>query len=295
MRVCVLGHRGMLGHTLCRYLAEAGHEVLTLKDRFDGKAEAFVNRINDLGVQWCVNCIGLRQSPQTSPTLLDAVNHRLPAACSQNLLPNCGLIHASSDAVFSPLSGQCLWNKPPNAADAYGTSKRLAEESLQRENDFIIRCSIIGPEQKTQRGLLSWLSAQTGKVSGYTNHLWNGLTSLEWAKCCDSILRGTCKTKQRIIQPAFTPAVSKSQLLQAMANCWGWNVSVIPVKAKNPINRHLVPNVPTSAIQTLLAELKDWYRRDPSPSSIHKPKRTLAKHQRRSLNSPPKAKTTQQT
>lgn len=271
MRVCVLGHRGMLGHTLCRYLAEAGHEVVTLEERFDGESQAFVNRINDLGVQWCVNCIGLRQSPEVSPALLDAVNHRLPAACSQNLRPNCGFVHASSDAVFSPLSGRCLWNKPPNAGDAYGRSKRLAEKALQRENDFIIRCSIIGPELGTQRGLHAWLGAQTGEVPGYANHLWNGLTSLEWAKCCDSILRGTCKTG-RIVQPASAP-ISKCELLRSMANCWGWNVSVIPVKANNPVNRHLVPNVPTASIPTLLAELKEWYRPaakrlsedDPSP------------------------------
>ncbi len=282
MRICILGHRGMLGHAVCRYLAEAGHEVRTLKERFDGKAQAFVNRINDLNPQWCVNCIGLiRPSPQTSPTLLDAVNHRLPAACSQHLNPNCGLIHPSTDCVFSPLSGPCLWNKPPNAADAYGTSKRLAEKALQRKNDFIIRCSIIGPEQKTQKNLHAWLSAQTGKVPGYTNYLWNGLTTLEWAKCCDSILRGTCKTKQRIIQPAFTPAISKSQLLQAMANCWEWNVSIIPIKTNNPVNRYLIPNLPTANIQTLLAELKDWYQQS-SPSQ-----KTLAKRLIQPLNSPP--------
>lgn len=260
MRVCVLGHRGMLGHTLCRYLAEVGREVLTLEERFDGESPAFVNRINDLGVQWCVNCIGLRPSSQTSPALLDAVNHRLPAACSQNLRPNCGFVHASSDAVFSRLSGRCLWNKPPDADDAYGVSKGLAEESLQRKNDFIIRCSIVGPEQGTRRGLHAWLSAQTGKVPGYANQIWNGLTSLEWAKCCDSILRGTCKTEGRIIQPAFAPAVSKGELLREMANCWGWPVSVIPAEANNPVTRYLVPNVPTANIQTLLAELKEWHR-----------------------------------
>lgn len=260
MRICILGHRGMLGHVVCRYLAEVGHEVLTLKERFDGESLTFVNRINALNPQWCVNCISLmRPSPQTSPTLLDAVNHRLPATCSQHLNPNCGLIHPSTDCVFSPLSGPCHWNKLPNAADAYGTSKRLAEKALQRENDFIIRCSIIGPEQKTRRNLHAWLSAQTGKVPGYTNHIWNGLTTLEWAKCCDSILRGTCKTKQRIIQPASSPAISKFQLLQAMANCWEWNISIIPVETNNPVNRYLIPNLPTANIHTLLTELKNWY------------------------------------
>ena len=255
----------MLGHTLCRYLVEVGHEVLTLEERFNGKSQSFVNQINDLNPQWCVNCIGLiRPSPQTSPSLLDAVNYRLPAACSQYLNPNCGLIHASSESVFSPLSGRCLWNKPPNAEDAYGISKQLAEKALQRKNDFIIRCSIIGPEQKTQRSLHAWLSAQTGKVPGYTNHLWNGLTTLEWAKCCDSILRETCKTKQRIIQPAFTPAISKFQLLQAMADCWEWNISIIPVETNNPVNRYLIPNLPTANIQTSLTELKNWYQQSPS-------------------------------
>ncbi len=260
MRVCVLGHRGMLGHVVCRYLKEAGHKVLTLDGRFEAShSGAFVAKINDLDVQWCVNCIGILKRGEVSPSLMDSVNHCLPAECSRKLLPCCGLIHASSDGVFSASSSACYWDSPLNAADDYGVSKGLAETALQRENDFIIRCSIVGPEQGTQRSLLAWLEAQRGEVPGYTNRMWNGVTTLEWAKCCDSILRGVDGAEGRIVQLASMPPVSKRDLLQTMADCWGWNVSVRPVEADLAVSRYMVPNVPAVPIRTLLAELKTWY------------------------------------
>ena len=273
MRICVLGHRGMLGHVVCRYLTESGHRIMTVSERFNPQADpkSFVQRINALNAKWCVNCIGIRPDAKVSPTVIDTVNHRLPAACSQYLSPRCGLVHASSDGVFSPLSGNCLWDSPPNADDPYGRSKRFAESSLKRTNDYLIRCSIVGPELASRHGLFSWLASQTGTVDGFTNHSWNGITSLEWAKCCLAILQSKATTKPTIIQPATMPVISKFDLLRLITDQWKFPLSIRPVSSPTTIIRPLIPNIAPSSIMTLLAELEIWYDHIPacSPNKKH--------------------------
>lgn len=251
----------MLGHVVRRYLEACGHEVLTCAERFAGgdAAAAFVEAINRLEVQWCVNCIGARPGPGIPPDCLDLVNHQLVSACSEHLRSECGLVHASSDGVFSPLSGRCCWDQEPDAMDVYGNSKRLAEASLRRENDFVIRCSIVGPELGTSRSLMGWLMAQSGEVEGYANQSWNGVTSLEWAKYCNAILRGESESQGRVVQPASLPVVSKYELLRLMVECWGLDLVVRPVTASVVIDRCLVPNVPAISIRALLTKLKSWY------------------------------------
>jgi dTDP-4-dehydrorhamnose reductase len=260
-RVCVIGHRGMLGHVVARYLEESGFEVLTLSERFaDGpEGDFFVDSINELGVDWCVNCIGVRAGGGVSDDWVDRMNHQLPALCSRRLRSDCGLIHASSDGVFSPSSGPCDWDCSTDAEDVYGISKRRAEQALTRENDLIIRCSIIGPELGLPRSLFGWLANQKGRVDGYTNHCWNGITSLQWAKECVELIRFQGKRERRIVQPASSPVVNKGELLGCLCKEWAFSLKVCPVTGPVSVTRHLVATTQTRPLDTLLAELKAWY------------------------------------
>ena len=260
-RVCVLGHRGMLGHVVARYLEESGLEVLTLPIRYAGRASAdqFIASVNELEVDWCVNCIGARSGGSVSDEWVDEINHQLPALCSKQLRSECGLIHASSDGVFSPLGGACHWDRLPDSEDVYGLSKRRAEESLVRENDLIIRCSIIGPELGEARSLLGWLLAQKGSVDGYINQQWNGVTTLQWAKECVRLIRSQGSEGERILQPASAPIVSKGELLGRLCETWACSCDIRLVKGPVSVTRHLVANTSIRPLDALLAELKAWY------------------------------------
>ncbi|MDA7633679.1 sugar nucleotide-binding protein [bacterium] len=260
-RVCVLGHRGMLGHVVARFLEESGFEVLTLSERYcDGPhADRFVDSINDLEVDWCVNCIGVRAGDEISDDCVDRINHQLPALCSSRLRTDCGLIHASSDGVFSPSAGPCDWDRTPDAEDVYGISKRRAERALTRENDLIIRCSIIGPELGLPRSLFGWLANQKGSVDGYSNHCWNGITSLQWAKECVELIRFQRAKGRRIVQPASNPVVTKGELLGQLCEKWAYSLEVCLIKGPVSVTRHLVSNTKARPLATLLAELKAWY------------------------------------
>ena len=59
MRICVLGHRGMLGHVVFHYLTQKGYEVFTLSQRFSlNSSEAFLEELKDIQPNLFINCIG---------------------------------------------------------------------------------------------------------------------------------------------------------------------------------------------------------------------------------------------
>jgi dTDP-4-dehydrorhamnose reductase len=72
-----------------------------------------------------------------------------------------------------------------DALDEYGKSKSLGEP----DNCMVLRTSIIGPEIGQGFSLLEWVRKQSGKeIGGFTNHLWNGITTLQYAKVCEQII-----------------------------------------------------------------------------------------------------------
>jgi dTDP-4-dehydrorhamnose reductase len=90
----------------------------------------------------------------------------------------CKFIHITTDCVYDGKIGNYYPNDKHTAIDIYGISKSLGET----ENSCIIRTSIIGEEVSSKKSLLEWLiSNKNNLISGYTNHIWNGITCLELA------------------------------------------------------------------------------------------------------------------
>ena len=68
----------------------------------------------------------------------------------------------------------------PDAKDLYGISKYKGE--INNSSVLTIRKSTIGFELDYKKGLLEWFIKQNGYVNGYTNAIYSGVTSLEFAK-----------------------------------------------------------------------------------------------------------------
>lgn len=261
-RVGVMGHRGMLGHVVARYLGELGYEVLTRDERFRDERELndYVEACCAAGADWWVNCIGVRRPQVASLAELEQINHHLPALCSKRLPRASGFIHASTDGVFLPDAGACDWDRPTDAKDPYGRSKRRAEASLTREQDWVIRTSIVGPELGgPPRSLLGWLMQAPSPVKGFRNQSWNGTTTLQWAKECARVMEGRVDVKGRVVQLSTHPVISKGELLRLLAQAWQLPCEVSLVDAEDSVNRYLVGNVRPSQLSELLAEMKAWY------------------------------------
>jgi|JFJP01.1.fsa_nt_gi dTDP-4-dehydrorhamnose reductase len=259
MRVCVLGHRGMLGHVVARYLISQGCKVVTISERFIPSCpNSFLDEIKKNQPDWCVNCIFLPPKKAHSPQELFEINAFLPELLATQLPPSIAIIQPSTDGVFTPLLPNRLATDTPDASDDYGLSKCHAESVMKGHNHYIIRCSILGIELGTTYSLLSWFLAQKESVNGYVNHYWNGITTLQWAKVCSQIIYKNNTTNYQLFQPGILPTLTKYELLIMFSQIWDHNLDIKAILAETPVVRTLVPNIDTPSLIEQLRELKVW-------------------------------------
>ena len=259
MRVCVLGHRGMLGHVVARYLISQGCQVVTISERFiPSSPHWFLDEIKKHQPNWCVNCICLLPNKAQSPQELFEINAFLPELLATQLPPSIALIQPSTDGVFTPLLPNRLATDTPDANDDYGLSKCHAESVMKGHNHYIIRCSILGIELRTTYSLLSWFLAQKESVNGYVNHYWNGITTLQWAKVCSHIIHKNTNTNYQLFQPGILPPVTKYELLIMFSQIWEHNLDIKAIVPETPVVRTLVPNIDTPSLTEQLRELRVW-------------------------------------
>jgi dTDP-4-dehydrorhamnose reductase len=256
--VFVLGHRGMLGRVVRRYLAEQGCRVTTTDQRFvGGSDDPLIEEVVRGGADVVVNCAGAVPSRVTDRDEMIRSNALLPQQLAARLESGQVLIHASSDGVFDGSRGPYVADDVPDAIDTYGMSKRLGELAMHLTSAIVVRTSIVG----TGGGLLGWLLDQHDDVEGYTNHLWSGVTTLEWARVCSELINDVNSRSFGIVHLASQQAVSKHVLLETAAQIFGSPIRVRPTVAKQSINRALTPTIQRMSIQAQLEELRDWESR----------------------------------
>jgi dTDP-4-dehydrorhamnose reductase len=104
-----------------------------------------------------------------------------------------------------------------------------------------LRCSIIGPEPKSHVSLLDWFRRQPrdGRVNGYSNHTWNGVTTLHFARLCHAIVTHWM-TPPRMQHVVPSGALSKAQLLSCFAAQYRReDLTITPTEAASVIDRTL--------------------------------------------------------
>jgi dTDP-4-dehydrorhamnose reductase len=126
-----------------------------------------------------------------------------------------------------------------DALDVYGKTKSLGEVLLPNVNH--LRCSIIGPEPKSYVSLLEWFLQQppNAKISGFVNHLWNGVTTLHFAKICHGIIKdATSLPGLHHLVPHGD--ITKHNLLCCFARCYERpDIEITQTNAPNVIDRRL--------------------------------------------------------
>ena len=212
-KVLVLGATGMLGHQVYRYFKGVSEfdVVGTCREpdrRIQKKLYGQTFPVLDLSMDWwseqldyiftecgpfdyIINCIGaikpnINEQNATSVARAILLNAEFPNLLVAYVTIHGGyIIHSSTDCVFSGHTTKSyIENDVPDATDIYGHTKILGEcpEVMN------IRTSIVGPEMHTKKSLLEWYLEQQGTVNGYINHVWNGLTTLQWAKTAAQII-----------------------------------------------------------------------------------------------------------
>jgi dTDP-4-dehydrorhamnose reductase len=148
------------------------------------------------------------------------------------------LVHLSSDGVFSGGSGPYDEASRPDPDDEYGAQKLAGEPAY----GLVLRTSIVGPERRGFRALLCWLLAQEETAPGYSDQMWNGVTSVALARAIANVTaRGPIPTGVRHI---FADDVSKQELLTRIARAFKRRIAIEPVRAPVARDRRLRTRYP---------------------------------------------------
>lgn len=254
----------MLGTVVHRHLREQGYGCIISDLRYEGHPDdPLMAEVAGSGVDVVVNCAGITMPRHVDDKRLFIVNALLPQHVAATLSGSQLLVHPSTDGVFRGDRMHAA-TAPPDADDPYGLSKRLGENVLHTAGPTVVvlRTSIVGPEKQSARGLLAWFLAQRSAVQGWTDHLWNGITTLAWAKLCVEFATGVRAPATGLHQPTTATAVSKYELLQLFAEAYDHRVPIEPVATGRPVDRRLEPTIQMPPLAGQLAELRDWWAAD---------------------------------
>ena len=236
MNILILGHHGMLGNAVHKFLRES-NEVTTMSHRWP--FAAFKDEILNYRGDYIINCIGA--IPQRTKDF--RINYDLPVWLEQNAA--CRIIHPGTDCEMDD--------------DEYGLSKKEAAEFIKSSGDRtkIIKTSIIGHELTTACSLLDWFLSSEGEVFGYTQAYWNGNTTLQWAKECYNLMVNWEEYDKCTV--FATECLSKFKLLNIMKDVYRKDIVVHPKEAV-PVNKCLVGQAVVPSIRQQLIELRDFYQ-----------------------------------
>ncbi len=230
INILVLGHKGMLGHMVCRVFNQnSNYNILTISERFPNWNKNLFDNVD-----FVINCIGA--IPQKTDNF--DINWEIPIWLNENT--KCKIIHPATDCEFD--------------VSNYGLSKKRATDYIKNYGKLtkIIQTSIIGTELNSNVSLLEWFLSQKGEVNGYTGAIWNGITTLEWAKQCKNFIDSW--ETQPILTIFHSDNVSKFKLLSIIQECYKkTDVVIIPKKLGK--DKSLKGTVKTKEIKEQILEL----------------------------------------
>ncbi|MCX5699161.1 MAG: sugar nucleotide-binding protein [Candidatus Omnitrophica bacterium] len=247
IKILVLGATGMLGQMVMKYLArDWGFSVFGTQPQRNGKwlyldalkGGKHLKRIfNNRGFDYCINCIGITKNKIDEADVVSAAKtikinalfpHELSFLAAKNGIK---VIQISSDGVFSGKNKFYDESFPCDCQDVYGRSKVLGEVDAP---DFLnIRCSIVGPSPFEKGGLYQWFISQPNgaKVPGYTNHIWNGVTTLQFAQLCRLIIRKDIfkrmRKESKVFHFAPNQPVTKYELIVLLKKVLDKDITVV--------------------------------------------------------------------
>lgn len=238
MRVLVLGHNGMLGHMVSKFLTLNGLSVETTDLRWP--SNDFKDLIRKYDGEYIINCIGAIHQRTNE---FD-VNWELPIFL--DFYSECRVIHPGTDCDMDN--------------DNYGTSKRIARDFIviNSRNTKSIKTSILGPEKNTKSSLMEWFlsNKDNQEIFGYSQYFWNGNTTLTWSEICLDLIKNWHSYPKEIIVSSV--CVSKKEILHSLNEVFQRKI-IINKKDDVRFDKCLSGNITTPHIKTQLQKLKEFY------------------------------------
>ena len=265
MRILILGENTMVGHVVGMYFKEHNHQVAPYNSLWN------VNELKEMlsgnSFNAVINCVAVVNQ--------DAENDKVKAIEINSLLPHClekmtaetdtVVVHRSTDCIFSGIKGGYKLEDFPDGTSFYAKSKALGE--IVNSKDITIRTSLVGPEiEKDGRGLFNWFYNQQGKIDGFANSIWTGLTTLEFAKGIEWMLNNK---KHGIFQLVPETAISKYNLLLLFEKYYPGNRTISRINNAY-VDKSLVPVTGGYKIPCYEEQIKEMRKWTDEHSTIYR-------------------------
>lgn len=258
-KVLILGTSGMLGSTVTRYFTSRGFKITEVnqsgkplesgnyarKFSVENGADSLVSVLSEMKYDFVLNLIGLIKQKIDSKDAASIskayeVNSNLPLYLNRFTQDKgVPIIQIGTDCVYSGKQGNYSEKDPFDPVDIYGKSKLLGEQNSKLT--MIFRCSVIGKELRTNKSLMSWVltQKQNAVLNGFSNHLWNGVTSLDFARILAGIIDND-SFEPGIFHLIPRNVLSKFELLKEITVAFGRpDIEIIEFYDKFSVNRTL--------------------------------------------------------
>jgi dTDP-4-dehydrorhamnose reductase len=238
----------MLGSAVYSELEKAGINPISASRTSGVKFDATTLMVDELfrsaGLgegDFVVNCVGLTKSRinELSPSdraLAVRLNIDFPhALASTSERAGVRVIQVATDCVFSGQHGAYSETDKHDPLDVYGKTKSLGE--VPSEAVMHLRCSLIGPELGRRSLFFEWVRQQPkgARVTGFTNHNWNGLSSDAFGRVVSGILKsGAFRPGVQHSVPA--DALTKDQLVRGVLD----ELSRLDVQVESGLSSEMV-------------------------------------------------------
>ena len=192
--IIIFGSNGMLGTYVTKYLQSFYRVIPLTRKEFDisdiSNLDEFLTRLGINETTCVVNCAGLIPQRLNETHEINDNYFKINTVFPQYLSKICtkygaALICPTTDCVYKGTKGDYIETDFHDEIHPYGISKSLGEPI----NATVIRTSIIGEELQNKCSFMEFLKNATGKVNGWDNHLWNGITCFQYCKIVHKIIK----------------------------------------------------------------------------------------------------------
>ena len=292
--ILVIGSTGMLGSAVTQYLTSTQNTLI--ESNTSGrpliltntciKFDIATNSADDLfssvsmPIDYIINCSGVVKHKIDEKDLASLdnakrINTDFPEELALCAIKNAiKIIQIATDCVYSGNKGPYDEDSLHDALDVYGVTK--SEGEYLSNNMMILRCSVIGQEVNSHVEFMDWILGQTpgAKLNGFSNHLWNGLSTLHFAKIVLGIISANSfRSGKHHVLPS--DSASKFKMIDMICKSFAReDIQIEKVLAETAIDRRLTTKYPEMnrdlwlnagydkplSIQEMITEYSNWVR-----------------------------------
>lgn len=286
MKILIIGCNSVLGQVVSIYCIQKKHDVYGMDYKniyrvdfsrfYDIKiARPFLKDIHFIisseRFDAIINCSAMlikesENNPEEAAFVNSDFPHFLESVTKES---DTIIVHRSTDCIFSGKKGNYTLEDKPDGCSVYAKTKVLGE--LNNNKDITIRTSLIGPDRKIDApDLFGWFNNTSKEVKGFSNSIWTGLTTIEFAREALCLIE---KKAHGIFQCVPEHAISKYELLLLFEKYFPKNRRIVKVfnerndkSLKQELGNYKL-HIPSYEEQ--IKEMKEWIKEQYSTKKIY--------------------------